>query len=211
MRHWQISFLAGAAALLLGAGAAGAQTLELPRSRQGYYLAFGGYGVGTQVWQDGERFALAGGRGSAFRMGQMLTRRLGLGLAFDFGSTQREARTALLGGIALEGQWELARNLAARGGVGLSVVVTEDRDDPDAGQGGGVGAGYFVGIGYDWFPWKSRLTGGFAITPVAQVRYTPADSTRALTALVGVELTWWTGLPRNQLELPEADAYDKRP
>jgi hypothetical protein len=218
MRFERTVFLGAAALVLVGwAGArrAGAQTLEAPRSRQGYYLALGGYGLANQNWDgEGAALGLAGGGGTTLRMGQLLTRRLGLGLGFDLGGSRRGGRRAQLGGVALEGQWELARHLALRGGVGLSVVILKDDDDPEAGSSGGVGSGYFLGLGYDWFPFQSRRrsgsTGGFALTPVVQVRFTPAAGTRALVGTAGLELTYWTGLPRNQLELDEADAYQRR-
>ena len=30
-----------------------------------------------------------------------------------------------------------------------------------------------------------------------------------MTFLLGIEASWWTGLPRHQLQLPESDAYKK--
>ena len=51
---------------------------------------------------------------------------------------------------------------------------------------------------------------GFAITPVVQARFIPGEDIKSALALFGVELGWWSGLPRNQLELPDSEAYRPR-
>jgi hypothetical protein len=42
-----------------------------------------------------------------------------------------------------------------------------------------------------------------------RARFDPGD-TLALIGTVGIELSWWTGLPRNQLDLPPADAFQRK-
>ena len=61
--------------------------LELPRHRQGYYLALGNYALVTQTWEDGDSLGTWVGTGLTIRMGQMMTRRFGLGLQIDFGGS----------------------------------------------------------------------------------------------------------------------------
>jgi hypothetical protein len=39
------------------------------------------------------------------------------------------------------------------------------------------------------------------------VRFLPGSTVSALVALVGVDLTFWTGLPRAQLQLPPGEAW----
>ena len=67
-----------------------------------------------------------------------------------------------------------------------------------------------LGLSYDWFPFKRRLTGGFAVTPMVQARLIPGDDVKGMVFLFGVDLTWWTGLPNNQLDLPAAEAFKKQ-
>ena len=48
------------------------------------------------------------------------------------------------------------------------------------------------------------------MTPGIRVRAVPSDTIDAFAVLAGVELSWWSGLPRNQLALPDAEAYARR-
>jgi hypothetical protein len=201
--------LAAALALLALAAARpalGEGLLEPPRPRQGYFAALGLATAIDHNWQDGESLGTSRGSLLSLRLGELVTRRFGLGLRIDLGGAKSGPQTAGLYGLGLEAQWELARNLAVRGGVGLGVVSLLDDRDPERKRHGTVGAGYTLGVGYDWFP-GARRSGGFALTPVVEVRLVPGSSATALVGLVGFELGWWTGLPRNQLQLPDSDAY----
>jgi hypothetical protein len=205
---------AGLPALLLAAtvladvaSPAAAQTLlEPPRRRQGYYLSLGLAAAIDHNWQDGANMGTWGGQLISFRLGQLVTRRFGLGLRFDGGGAARGPHKAALAGLAIEGQWELASNLAVHGSVGLGVVSLTDDSDPDHKRRATAGAGYTLWLGYDWFPGR-RLTGGFAVTPVAGVRLIPGSSVTALVGLVGVDITYWTGLPREQLQLSPGESW----
>jgi hypothetical protein len=44
---------------------------------------------------------------------------------------------------------------------------------------------------------------------VVQARFIPGDSVTALFVLGGLEISWWSGLPSNQLELTGPDAYKR--
>jgi hypothetical protein len=183
--------------------------LEPPRHRQGYYLSFGQQALFTNNWDHGDSLGTWVGTGTTLRMGQLLTRRFGLGLQIDFGGAKNGPESATTFGLSMAAQWELVRHLAVHGGVGLGVVSLSDSRDPDAPLRGAVGAGYFLGASYDWFPWKRRLTGGLAFAPMAQARLIPGETVTSVIFLTGVEITWWTGLPRNQLDLPVSEAYKK--
>jgi hypothetical protein len=184
-----------------------AQSLETPRPRSGYYLSFGMAGALNQAWRNSKRLHDLGfGTGSELRFGQLLTRHLGLGLRFGFGGATAGNEQATLGAFGLEGQWEFLPNFALRCGLGLGIATLLDKREIDAKQKGTVGAGYALGLSYDWFLTTSR-SGGFAISPALQARFVPGRQVSALTGFVGIELTYWTGLPRDQLALPESEAY----
>lgn len=183
--------------------------IEPPRHRQGYYVAAGVLGLVNQNWDDGDSLGVWPGSAYSLRLGQLLTRRFGMGLFLDVGGSAKEKRTAGLIGFGLDLQFELARNLATRGGFGLGVVTLTNDADPDEKLRGSYGASYFLGLSYDWFWNRSRLTGGWAVTPVIQARAIPGDPVVSLMGFFGVELSYWTGLPRHQLELPESEAYKK--
>ena len=196
-----------AVALCVGAATTvRAQVLEPPRPRQGYYVAVGYHLALNKNWEDGESWGLWPGGDLTIRLGQLLTRRFGLGLEIHFGGTSGQGQRAAIGGLAVEGQWEVARNLALHGGAGLDVVSLSSTNGPNGSTRGTVGSGYFLGLTYDWFL-GHRLTGGWAATPSIEARFVPGDTASAFIGLIGVQLSYWTGLPRNQLDLPPEEAY----
>jgi hypothetical protein len=190
-----------------GLGAvAHAQLLEPPRARQGYYVAVGYHLALDKNWEDGESWGLWRGGDLTIRLGQLVTRHFGLGLQIHFGNTAGEGQKASIGGLGVEGQWELARNLALFGGAGLDVVSLSNANAPNPTTRGTVGSGYFLALGYDWF-FTHRLTGGWAATPTVEARFVPGSTTSAFIGLIGVQLTYFAGLPRNQLDLPPGEAF----
>jgi hypothetical protein len=200
-------------AAILGAGICGAarparaQVLEPPRSRQGYYLSLGYHLALNKNWEDGRDWGVWTGNDINIRAGQLLTRRFGLGLQIHFGGNKGEGQQSSTFGLSIEGQWELARHLAVRGGTGLDVVsISTVGGGSSESLRGTVGAGYFLGLSYDWFL-THRLTGGWGVTPVMQARLVPGTTTTAFIGTIGVEITYWTGLPRNQLDLPPSEAF----
>jgi hypothetical protein len=196
------------AAVILTAAAAGhAQDLEPPRHRQGYYLGAALLAGVSYIREDGESLGAYGGSGFSLRLGQLITRRIGLGLRIDFAGGRKGHDQASMFDLSAETQLLLAPNLAAHLGMGLGVIELKDRVDPDAELRGGLGAAYTLGLSYAWFPPNARRSGGLSVTPMLQAHFIPGDGATSFTGLLGVELGWWTGLPRNQLQLPESEAY----
>lgn len=199
------------AALLLAAPTASAQTqtlVEPPKPRQGYYVAGGMMGVVHQTWDKGDGLSPAFGTVTAIRIGQLITRRFGLGLQIDTGQSSSKHVKSTMFDLGLEAHFEVFRNVAAYGGIGLGVASIEDDRDPDAGLRAAFGTAYAVGVSYDWFPGK-RASGGFSISPKLMARFIPGEDIKAFVGLVGLELCYWTGLPKNQLDLSGPDAYRK--
>lgn len=189
------------------AGTAAAQDLSTPRERQGYYVAGGFHAALSYNRDDGKAFGPWGGSGTTVRLGQLITQRLGLGLQIDVASASGDGSSASLIGIGVGGQVEVARNLALHAGLGFGVLSLDKADDDDLQ--GGYGAAYSLALTYDWFPFERR-TGGWALTPGIRARAVPSDTIDAFAILAGVEITWWSGLPRNQLALPDDEAYARR-
>ena len=133
-----------------------------------------------------------------------------MAIAVNVAGGKKGNKLSSLFGIGVEGQWEVAQNLAVRGDVGFGIVSIMDTVDKKAKTKGTYSAAYGLGLSYDWFPSGSRPSGGWAITPLVQGRLVPGDSFTSVVGLIGVELSYWTGLPPNQLELPEAEAYQRR-
>lgn len=186
-----------------------AQTLELPRPRQGYYVG-GGLGlVGAKVWDDGEPMKLGSGSAITLRTGEMLTTHLGLGLSIDTLGATVGKYSASWAGLALEGQWEFMENLSLRGSAGLAFLVLDDTSDPDADLRGSYGTGYTLGLSYDWFFHKAKPSGGWSLQPILLCRYLADDPITSVTGLVGIEVLYWTGLPKNQLKFAPGEGYEK--
>ena len=199
----------GLGAAIAGARPAAAQDLVAPRRRQGYYISAGiGSGPG-QSWDDGDSLGVAANTKFALRFGELVTERLGLGLAIETGGRKKNQVTASVFGIAIEGSVELVQNLALRGTAGFGVMQIKDEAAADQSLRGTYGTQYGLGLSYEWFPRVNDKSGGLAITPTLDLRVLPEKSATNVAAFLGVELAWWSGLPRNQLILPEGEAYQK--
>jgi hypothetical protein len=205
MRNCLLPF--AAAALLLAARTASAQELAEPRQRQGYYVAGGVHAAVAYSRDRGDSLGPWGGYATTVRLGQLLTRRLGVGIQLDLAGASGDDRTASLMGLGVGGQLEVAPNLAVHAGVGFGVVSLDDPERDETR--GGYGAAYTLALTYDWFP-GNRRSGGWAITPGLRARAVPSDTVDSFALLAGVEISYWTGLPKNQLALPDSEAYASR-
>jgi len=188
-------------------GTARAQKLQKPRPRQGYYVTLGLLGAVEHNREDGEGLGVWGGYANSLRLGQMITPRLGAGMFIDVGAAKGDDQASTIVGAGIEGQLEVIPNLAIRAGVGLGVVALDDLTQEGEALRGVYGSAYTLGVSYDWFFTCRRFTGGWAVTPVAEARVIPGSDISAFAGFVGVELSYWTGLPKNQLELSVAEAY----
>jgi hypothetical protein len=189
--------------------AAQAQTLERPRPRQGYYLGGGLQFAATRVTESGESLGVWPGSVFTSRIGQMLTSHLGLGLGFQYGGTGRDPDFASFGGLSLGSQWEFFPNFALHASVGFGVVGLIDNEHPDDPLRGSYGGAYSLGLSYDWFPWRGRPSGGWALQPVTTVSYLPDSPVSTVIFTLGLEVMYWHGLPSNQLDLPAGEGYDR--
>lgn len=190
------------------AGPAYAQDLEPPRARQGYYFSGGTVAAVASIRAEEYR---AGPilHGVGLEVGQLLTNRLGLGLGFDYGSGWANAEFVTVGTLSAMGQVVLGFDVAVHAGVGLGVLSITG---PEVGletqkeaERGSYTTAYSLGVTHDWF-FIDRSTGGWAITPSVWIRAMPA-STTAYVGYLGVAVTWWSGLPTNQLALEAGQGY----
>jgi hypothetical protein len=178
--------------------------LEEPRSRQGYWIGFGVSGAGVQTWEKGRNRGVYSGYTGTFRVGQLLTQRLGLGLLVEYiGGIGKGSDKGSIDGLTLEGSCLLWRNLSVHAGFGLGVVLLKDKQALDSSTRAGGGSYFLVGASYDIFPLRKRLTGGWALTPVVDLHGSADGNIHFLALLGGLQITWWSGLPNNMLRLPE--------
>lgn len=178
--------------------------LEEPRSRQGYWIGFGVSGLGVQSWEKGRDRGIYSGYTPTFRIGQLITRRIGLGLAVEsYGSIKKGSDKGSLYGLTLEASFLAWRDLSVHAGFGLGVVLLKDDKALDPSTRAGGGSFFLVGASYDLFPLKKKLTGGWALTPVVDLHGSPDGDIHFLALMAGVQITFWSGLPDNMLHLPE--------
>jgi len=182
--------------------------LEMPRARQGYWIGFGFYGIGSNLVEEGHNRGVYSGAGYTFRIGQLITERLGLGLMYQaagslFGGIKKNNDKGGLGGLILEGNCTVWRDLSVHSGFGVGYVYTKDLTALDTSLRGGGGAYFLVGTSYDFFPWRKRLTGGWAITPTLDFTISPDGNIKAYTVSAGIQIVRWSGLSDNMLILPE--------
>jgi len=206
MRHTRAIRWAGALVLVALFAArpkpAQAQNLEEPRARQGFWLGFGATGVGAQLVEKGKLIGIYPGGAFSFRVGQLLTRRLGVGFSFDYAYIRKNGNVGGLEGLAIEVNANLWRNLSVHSGAGFGVVTLTDQNSEDKTLRGGAGSYYLAGVSYDFFPLRKRLTGGWALTPTINFRAMPDGNIHSYTLFAGLQVIRWSGLSDNMLNLP---------
>ncbi|MDX2023556.1 MAG: hypothetical protein SF187_25185 [Deltaproteobacteria bacterium] len=184
--------------------------LEPPSPRQGYYASLGIEAGAGFLWDKGDSrdpTALTGV--PILRLGQLLTQRFSMGLRLDFTGGKKGDETTALGGLLIETGFRVWNKLAVQGGFGAGYASVSQKNppDPDDKLRGAYGALYMLGLSYDFFPYKKAFSGGFAITPTLGARFLPGSPIDAVSVLLGVDFVWWTGLPKNQLDLPPDRAF----
>jgi hypothetical protein len=200
------------AATFLGVGCvatlARAEELTVPGPRQGYYLG-GGAQVATIRSHDKDLGRLSAGYGSAFslRLGEMVTPWLGVGVELGGGQAANSRWSQGFGGLLLDVQLVPWRSLAIHGSAGLGAILAKDQKKLVTGSKGTGGAYYGAGVRYDLFPFYESGSGGFGITPGAEVRYLPGSGFNTTMFWVGVDLLWWRGLDKQELELAPDQAF----
>jgi hypothetical protein len=201
-------YLATLTSVLLSPLAANAQGLERPALRQGYYLGATLQGVVHTSRNDQLKLdESAMGAGVSLRVGEMFTSHWGFGLRLDIGSAQSERWASQFAGLVLEGQCRPWRALAVHAGIGVGFAGAQDKDELVREDPGTGGAYYVASVSYDLFPFHSEGSGGLALTPTISVTHVPGEDYRATMVGVGLEVTWWTGLSKQALELPNDRAF----
>src|SRR5262245_18146419 len=108
-------------AVMLISGSAAAQSMEMPRAREGYYVALGAGGEMASMNDDGERHSLVG-MGESLRVGQTITPHLGFGLRVDLSGGTSDDYEGGGGGVSLEAQWRIVGDLAVNVGAGFGFA-----------------------------------------------------------------------------------------
>lgn len=190
--------------------AAPASTLEDPEPSQGHFIALGVHGVGAMAFDDsrGKRTPTFG-PGFSLRFGEALTDWLDLSLAFAFATTSGDVDDRMtFGRFGLQSQWYVTDRVFIQAGFGVTNGQGTDPEDHDFVR-GRYGDVYLTGVGYNIYLSASDQSGGWVLTPVLTAEVGPDRMFTTAALSLGLEVSWWTGLTRDKLNLPLSKAYDK--
>ncbi len=185
------------------------QELQLPGPHQGYYFSLGAHGlINTNQNEESGTLGPWPGITGSLRLGQALAPWLDLGLDIGMGSSFDKEYYTLLGHLGLSAQLRPWEPLFFRLGIGFGATDFSRRQDGLDKVTGQAGGWYALAVGYEIFHRQRGCSGGLSLTPIVGIDVGPGDPTSSFNAWAGIELTWWTGLPKNQLELPVEQAYE---
>jgi hypothetical protein len=150
------------------------------------------------------------GVGGELRMGQAILSWLDFGISAAVIGTFEERWTAMHGRLSIEAQFRPVEPLAIRiyGGFGVTDPYRRLQGAPKLV--GRVGGTYGAAIGWDFFPAHDpKRSGGFAVTPFVWFEGSPDPNFATVMGGVGIEITFWTGLAKNELILPDDEAFSR--
>lgn len=186
----------------------GRAILERPAPDQGYYFIAGLHGALVHVVDDGRAISSLPGYSLTFRIGQSITSYFDLGFRLDVATIAASDRDGFMTDFGLDatlrpsGRW-LFRLGGGMGGGKLSAAP--DSDD----KASNFGAVLAFEAGYQLFPFYSRgESGGVGFTPLLRMTSVqPGTDDAHYWLMLGIDVTWWTGLPKNQLDLTLEEAF----
>lgn len=184
--------------------------LEDPRPRQGHLIALGFHAVSAMGFDRdrGTRNPTLG-QGVSLRLGESVTDWLSLSLALGVASTYGERRDKLTQvRFGVTSQWYLSQRWFLQAGLGALNISGPDPEDYAQSR-GRYGDVYWGGLGYDLYLSDSTKSGGWLLTPVISANVAPDSKFAATSVWLGLEISWFTGLSRDKLNLPTPRAYSK--
>lgn len=193
-----------------GEEAGGAQEkLTKPAPAQGHYISLGVHGVGAMARDAdrGTRPPTLGG-GLSLRLGESMTDWFDIGLRLGLRHTTGDEGMTL-GGVLIEGQVRVLPAWYLRAAFGVAGVGGQDPDDP-AYDRGAYGTAYMLGVSTNLNLSDPGRSGGWVLSPVLSLLALPDSDFTPFGVSLGLELSWWSGLRRNQLELPFDEAYKSK-
>jgi hypothetical protein len=167
------------------------------------------YGVGVTAFDSKRQDRKpTTGLGFSLRLGEALTDYLDLGISFALGSTNGDADDTLtFGRFTVHSQWYLDQHWYALVAAGAASAAGKDPLAPtlDRGRDGDV---YVAGVGVNLCPSDPGHSGGWVLSPVLSVDVGPARDFTTTSVWLGLEVSYWTGLTNDKLDLPIDAAYE---
>jgi hypothetical protein len=184
--------------------------LEDPEPSQGHFVALGLHGLSMMAFDKnrGTREPTFG-TGFSLRLGESLTDWLSLSLAFALGSTGGRPEDSLtFGRFGITSQGYFSERWFVQAGVGGAIVQGPDPEDHELSR-GRYGDVYLTGLGRDFYISDAAQSGGWVFTPLLTAEVGPDSKFTTTSLSIGIELSWWSGLARDKLNLPASKAYTK--
>jgi hypothetical protein len=183
--------------------------LEKPSPHQGHYIALGLHGtLGYVNDRDRGGRGPALGQGFSLRLGEAVTGWLDLGIALAYGSVRGDDPWSF-GRLGVHAQVYPIEHYFVHGGFGFGVAGGDDPEDPGFSR-FRFGDVYTAGAGRNIYLTDSKTSGGWIVSPTITAEYGRDDQFPNSVLWVGVEISHWWGIPRNQLDLDFDKAYYKR-
>ncbi len=181
--------------------------LLTPRPNQGHYVSLGLSFIGT-VADDADRGwrGPAYGLGYSLRLGESVTDWIDLGIGLAYANTGNEADGMMIGRLVVEAQLYPSDRAFVRTAFGFGTGGGTDPHDPDFDR-FRFGDVYLLGAGAHFYLGDNNRSGGWLLSPVATFEIGPDEEFVTMAASFGLEISWWSGLRRDQLDLPLDKAY----
>ncbi len=183
------------------------RVLVKPSPRLGHYIALGGHFIGGVIDdEDRELRGPAMGWGLSLRLGERMTNWLDLGIRFSYARMGGDDPWTF-GHLMITSQLYVHEQLFAHVGVGAGSSGGKDPDDRGLSR-GSYSAAYTAGLGYNLYLSDADRNGGFITTPTVTLEYHPDSEFANVAVMLGIEISYWGGVSRNQLDLPIEEAFE---
>ncbi len=186
-----------------------ASVLSKPSPHQGHFIALGLHAVGAFANdRDRGRRGPNLGEGYSLRVGERITDWLDLGLSIGVANIGGK-NPWTLGHFGIHAQYYPVEHWFVHGGFGFGAGGGDDPEDPAFSR-GRFGDSYHAGVGHNIYLGDKERSGGWILTPVMTGEYGRDNQFPTTSLSFGLEISYWTGIPRNQLELDFDKAYKPR-
>lgn len=180
--------------------------LRRPAPNQGHYVALG-LSLGGAMADDTGRETRGPGFGPGFslRLGESITDWADVGIAFAIAYTEAD-ESLTLGRLTVQTQLYLTDHAFVHGGFGFGAGGGPDPQDAEYDR-GRYGDVYVAGAGYDFALTDPHASGGWLLTPRATLEVGPDEEFTTFALMMGLELSWWSGLAKDHLDLSFDEAF----
>jgi hypothetical protein len=184
-------------------------SLVAPEPSQGYFVALGLHGTAALAFdQNRSTRSPTLGEGLSLRLGEGLTDWLDLSLAFALAQTHGAAEDRLtFGRFGIHSQWYVWGEWFVQAGFGVTSGRGPDPEDLER-QRGRYGDVYWAGLGKNLYLSDGHESGGWVLTPALALEVGPDEAFTTTGLWLGIEISFWSGLSRDKLELPVSEAYE---